>query len=396
MQGAPPFSDTAHLALDRFVVGLLLGACLWTLILFGFFFPITAFWEARSRARAAGLIPFAKGSSPQTPFDALIGPFVEMRQVLHAASRGVTAEASLTASFVPWISFWSALVLFAIVPVGGAFQFRGGAWSALLADPRWGLLLAFLAPAVGLFGATLHRVLGAGYGIHSPSTEWDRRAPLAWLAMGASLIPILLTYGTLQPLEIGLRQDILFTPADSSFLRGLDPLPEAVQALRLPGWGLVLNPPSGVLFFLSSFFLVGSSSFQGPIRSEGINGISGGVGAMLTLFSSRLWLLAFTSLFVFIYLGGGAIPGLAQIQIVAWVSPYYGSGFAQILCLAVQAATFFVKWVVVLRLWIALASKWSSWSECRIQRLCRRVLLPGALLDTAVTVLLLIRLGSGA
>ena len=294
------------------------------------------------------------------------------------------------------MSFWSALALFAVIPVGGIFEFRGVAWSALLADPQWGLMIAFLAPATALFGAMLHQVALRGGSAQGPLTAWDRRAPLAWLALGASLIPLLLTYGTLRPLAVGLFQDTSFAPPHFEVFPGLDSIRGVFAAARLPRWGILLNPLSAALFSCASIFWVGSRSFRGPIPfGKGSRG-PGGFRVALTLVSARLWLVALSSLFVFLYLGGGAIPALSQGRMVNWVSPYFGLGFAQIICFAVQAVTFCVKWIIVLKFWVMLASRIDAWPEGRIEQFCRRFLIPGALLDIAMTVFFLIRLGNEA
>ena len=375
-------------------MGLLLGACLWTVVLFGFFLPIAAFWETRHRAKVAKSISTQLDRGPQTPFDDLIEPLFEIRRVLTEPSRTLQVGPSLLAGLGAWISFWSALALFAVIPVGGVFEFRGEAWSALLADPPWGLMVAFIAPAAALFGSLLRQVAVAGDSAHGRLSAWDRRAPLACLALGASLIPLLLTYGTLRPLAIGLIQDASFASADFEALLGLDSIRSVFTAARLPRWGLLLNPLSAALFFCASLLFVGSRSFQGPVRSDQGDGGGGGLGAALVLVSARLWILALSALFVFLYLGGGAIPALSQGRIVDWIAPYFGLGFAQIICLAAQAATFVLKWVIVLKFWVMLASRSDVWPESRVQKLCRRVLIPGALLDLAMTIFVLIRLGN--
>jgi len=362
--------------------------------LFGFFLPIAAFWETRSRAKAANSAPTHADSKPRIPFDDLIEPLSEIRRVLTAPSQPRQAGPSLIAGLGAWVSFWSALTLFAVIPLGGVFEFRGEAWSALLADPPWGLMLAFVAPAAALFGSLLYQVSVGGDSTHVTLSAWDRRAPLACLGLGASLIPLLLTYGTLRPVAIGLIQDASFAPPDFEVFPGLDSIRSVFAAARLPRWGLLLNPLSAALFFCASLFWVGSPSFRGSVPSDQGGGGGGGFGAALALVSARLWILALSALFVFLYLGGGAVPALSQGRMVEWISPHFGLGFAQIICFAVQAATFVLKWVIVLRLWVTLASRSEAWPEVRVQKICRRFLIPGALLDIALTVFLLIRLGN--
>ena len=58
--------------------------------------------------------------------------------------------------------------------------------------------------------------------------------------------------------------------------------------------------------------------------------------------------------------------------------------------------TFCVKWIIVLKFWVMLASRIDAWPEGRIEQFCRRFLIPGALLDIAMTVFFLIRLGNEA
>ena len=375
-------------------MGLLLGACLWTVVLFGLFLPVAAFWETRSRTKALKSASTHVDREPQTPFDDLIEPLHQLRRVVTAPSRTLPVGPSLIAGLGAWISFWSALSLFAVIPVGGVFEFRGEAWSALLADPPWGLMLAFVAPAAALFGSLLHQIAVAGDPTDGTLSDWDRRAPLAWLSMGASLIPLFLTYGTLKPLSVGLIQDASFASPEFEVFLGFDSIRSVFASARLPGWGLLLNPLSAALFFLASLFLVRSRSFQGSVRSHQDSGEYGGFGAALVLVSARLWVLALTALFVFLYLGGGAIPALSQGRMVEWISPHFGLGFAQIICFAAQAATFFLKWVIVLKFWVMLASRSDAWPEGRVQTICRRFLIPVALLDIAMTVFFLIRIGN--
>ena len=207
----------------------------------------------------------------------------------------------------PWVVFVPVLLVFAVIPFGGALH-PGELFSAFPAVAEWfgdrsytmqiarldaGLLVIFAFGGLTVIGAML-----AGW---SSSNKFSMLGALRAgsqmisyeLVMGLTILGLILVYGTMDMADIVKQQ--------SGIVLGF-----------LPAWGIVMQPLATVLFITAAMAENRRAPFDLPeAESELIAGFFTEYSAMkmgLFMFAEFIEIAVISAIFTVLFLGGANLP----------------------------------------------------------------------------------------
>ena len=299
----------------------------------------------------------------------------------------------------PLIAVVPALVAYAVIPFGGVYSFGGDEISLVVADPDWGLLYIFAIGSIATYGTIM-----AGW---SSNNNWSMLGGLRASAqmisyevtMGLSVVGVFMVFHTLKLSDMALAQDSSFRLLGFvEVLFGL-PLPAWLDWVRLPSWGIFLQP-LGFLMFLTAIMAENKRPpFDLPEgESEIIAGYHleySGMRFGLFFMSEFIGVVVIAGLVATMFLGGWAIPFLPQETIIGAISSVYGVGFATGLCLVLHVLTFFLK--VLVMIWLQMALRWTlpRFRYDQVMDLCWKVLLPLSVANIFATAVIMLLIQGG-
>ena len=300
----------------------------------------------------------------------------------------------------PLIAAVPAVISYAVIPFGAVYTFGATEISLVVADPDWGLLYIFAIGSIATYGTIM-----AGW---SSNNNWSMLGGLRASAqmisyevtMGLSVVGIFMVFQTLKLSEMALAQDsTLRLLGFVDVLFGVA-LPAWLDWLRLPHWGIFLQP-LGFLIFLTAIMAENKRPpFDMPEgESEIVAGYHTEYSGMrfgLFFMSEFIEVIVIAGLVATIFLGGWAIPYLSQETIIGAISAVFGVGFATGVCLILHVLTFFLK--VIAMIWLQMALRWSlpRFRYDQVMDLCWKVLLPLSIANIFVTGLVLLAIQGGS
>jgi NADH-quinone oxidoreductase subunit H len=354
---------------------------IWTVVVV-LFAPVVSWLVRRQSA--------ARPAETATPSAALLHPGASFLEFVREDAFPSGSRRWLRAT-APFLVALPALVASAVIPFGGRYSLGGSSWSLVAADIDWGVLYVLAIGSLAGYGALLagwasddDRTLLAGVRSAAQRGSYS-------VVLGLSLVGAFAVYGSLKLSDIGLAQDASLPVF--GFLE--DPVP--LGWLRLPCWGIVLQPLGFVIFLVSSLAANERPPFDRPSQeSEPLSGPPRGVsGVHFGLFyaSEFIQVVVIAALCAAIFLGGWSIPYLSQAAIVDGLSPLFGQGAATVLCMLLHMASFFGKVVGMVWLQIRLHGAVPRLGYKRAMDLCWKCLLPLAVLNAFGTAAVLLLCG---
>jgi len=299
----------------------------------------------------------------------------------------------------PIIAAVPAIVSFAVIPYGGVYQFGDKSVSLVVADVDWGILYIFAVGAIAAYGTVI-----AGW---ASNNNWSLLGSLRASAqmisyevtMGLAVVGIFMVFQTLSLTEMGLAQDKTFRLLGFLPLFGL-PVPPWLDWVRLPNWGIFLQPLGFVMFLTCLMAENKRPPFDLPEgESEIIAGYHleySGMRFGLFFMAEFIEVVVIAGLVTALFLGGWTLPYLSQQTVIGAISPVFGPGFATGLCMILHVLTFFAK--VIVMIWLQMQIRWTLPRPRydQVMNLCWKIILPLSLANVMVTglVLLWVR-GSG-
>jgi NADH-quinone oxidoreductase subunit H len=292
----------------------------------------------------------------------------------------------------PVLAAIPAIIAFAVIPFGGSYQFGATQVDLVVANLDWGLLYIFAIGSLAAYGPIL-----AGWASNSGwSILGSLRAAAQMISyevtLGFSVVGVFMVFQTLRLTDMAIAQDTTFRAfAFFEVLFGLK-LPEAIEwlaALRLPYWGIFLQPLAFVMFLTAIMAENKRPPFDLP---EGESEIVAGYhteysGMRFGLFymSEFVGVVVIAGLMTTIFLGGWAIPYLSQETIIAGVGRFFGIGFATGFCMLVHFVSFMSKLAAMI--WLQMALRWTlpRFRYDQVMDLCWKILLPLSLANILVT-----------
>ncbi len=224
-------------------------------------------------------------------------------------------------ALAPVVAAVPAMIAFAVIPYGGVYSLGDRTVSLVAADIDWGVLYILAVGSLATYGAVL-----AGW---SSRSNWSIlgsvRASAQMISyevtMGLSLVGVFMVFGTLKLTDMAIAQDTSFRVFGFLELFPWLPVgPAWLDALRLPGWGVFLQPLAFLLFLTCIMAENKRPPFDLP------EGDSELVAGYLTEYSGMRFGLFYMAEFIEVvviaglvaalFLGGWAIPYLSQETIV--------------------------------------------------------------------------------
>ena len=290
-------------------------------------------------------------------------------------------------TLAPCMALFPALVTFAVIPFGDTLQIGERVINLQVANLNIGILYVFAMGSLGVYGI----VIGAWASNNKFSLLGGVRGSAQMIsyevAMGLSVIGILMVYGTLELQEIARGQGTL--------IREL--LPESWRFLKsaigwLPALGIFLQPLAFLLFFTAAVAETKRVPFDLP---EGESEIVAGYhveysgGKFLMFFAGEFAeIVTAAALMTTLFFGGWQVPYLLRDGFhfpwgASWLLPHLA-------VVLLQVGAFAVK--VVFFCWLQILLRWSvpRFRYDQVMRLGWKMLLPLALFNVIVTALVIV------
>jgi NADH-quinone oxidoreductase subunit H len=330
----------------------------------------------------------------------LLHPLADVIKLLTKEDVVPTGANRIMHQLAPMIAAVPAVIAFAVIPYGGVYSFGDWKLSLVAADPDWGLLYIFAIGSIATYGSVL-----AGW---ASNNNWSLLGGLRVSAqmisyevtMGLSVVGVFMVFGTLKLTDMAIAQDQTFR-----LLGFLDvlfgvPVPAWLDWIRLPAWGIFLQPLAFVLFLTAIMAENKRPPFDLPEgESEIIAGYHleySGMRFGLFYMSEFIEVIVIAGLVATLFLGGWAVPYLSQETIISAISGPFNRDFATVLCMIVHFTVFMLKLVVMI--WLQMALRWTlpRFRYDQMMDLCWKIILPLSIANIFVTgaVLLLMRSGS--
>jgi NADH-quinone oxidoreductase subunit H len=301
----------------------------------------------------------------------------------------------------PLIAAVGAIISFAVIPYGGTYTFGDRTLTLVPADVDWGLLYIFAVGSLAAYGT----VLGGWASNNNWSLLGGIRATAQMISyevtMGLSVVGVFMVFGTLRLTEMAQAQDTTFRLLGFLEVFGLvNALPAWLDWLRLPAWGVFLQPLGFVMFLTCIMAENKRPPFDLP---EGESEIVAGYhteysGMRFGLFymSEFIEVIVIAALLATIFLGGWSIPWLSQATIVGAIEPTFGGGTANGVAMVLHVLTFLLKLLAMI--WFQMAIRWTlpRFRYDQVMDLCWKVMLPLSLANVFATGAVLLWLRGAA
>lgn len=269
----------------------------------------------------------------------------------------------------PFISLVPAIVTFAVIPFGGKYTLFGYDVHLVIADLDVGILFIFAFASLATYGVVL-----AGW---SSNNNWSflggLRASAQMLsyevAMGLTIVGILMVYGSLKLTDIGAMQENFFR------------------------WGIFLQPIGFILFFTCAIAENKRAPFDAPeAESELVAGYFteySGLKFVMFWMGEFLEIVTISGIVTTLFLGAWHLPFVSDRMLLDFFG-FAGPNGAVILAMLVNIATFFAK--VIFCIWLMMTIRWTlpRFRYDQIMKLCWKMILPLALINILVTGLVLL------
>jgi NADH-quinone oxidoreductase subunit H len=287
-------------------------------------------------------------------------------------------------TLAPCMALFTALVAFAVIPFGDVLYIGERAINLQVANLNVGILYIFAMGSLGVYGV----VIGAWASNNKFSLLGGVRGSAQMIsyeiAMGLSVMGILMVYGTLELQEIVRGQ--------GASMRDL--LPASLQPVFgwLPAWGIFLQPLAFLLFFTAAVAETKRIPFDLPEgESELVAGyhVEYSGGKFLMFFAGEFAeIVTAAGLVTTLFFGGWQVPWLLRDGFHfpwgdQWLLPHLA-------VVGLQVGAFTLK--VLFFCWLQILLRWSvpRFRYDQVMRLGWKMMLPLALLNVVVTALLIL------
>jgi NADH-quinone oxidoreductase subunit H len=285
-------------------------------------------------------------------------------------------------TLAPCMALFPALVTFAVIPFGDVLNLGDRAINLQVANINIGILYVLAMGSLGVYGI----VIGAWASNNKFSLLGGVRGSAQMIsyeiAMGLSVIGVLMAYGTLELQDIARDQGALIGELLPAWLGFLHPL-----IGWLPAWGIFLQPLAFLLFFTAAVAETKRIPFDLPEgESELVAGyhVEYSGGKFLMFFAGEFAeIVTVAGLVATLFFGGWQVPYLLRDGFhfpwgATWLLPHLA-------VVALQVGAFTIK--VVFFCWLQILLRWSvpRFRYDQVMRLGWKMLLPLALLNVVVT-----------
>ena len=294
-------------------------------------------------------------------------------------------------TLAPCLALFPALVTFAVIPFGDVLQIGERVINLQVANLNVGILYIFAMTSLGVYGL----VIGAWASNNKFSLLGGVRGSAQMIsyevALGLSVIGILMVYGTLDLQEIARGQGTLIR----------DLLPDSWAFLKvavgwLPAWGIFLQPLAFLLFFTAAIAETRRIPFDLPeAESELVAGshVEYSGGKFLMFFAAEFAeIVTVAALVTTLFFGGWQVPYLMRD---GFHFPWGGTLLLPHLAVVLlQVGAFTFK--VIFFCWLQILLRWTvpRFRYDQVMRLGWKMLLPAALVNVMITAFVILYIDS--
>jgi len=290
-------------------------------------------------------------------------------------------------TLAPCMALFPALVTFAVIPFGDVLILGDRVINLQVANLNIGILYVFAMGSLGVYGI----VIGAWASNNKFSLLGGVRGSAQMIsyevAMGLSVMGVLMVYATLDLQEIARDQGMLIRELLPARLDFLQPV-----IGWLPAWGVFLQPLAFLLFFTAAVAETKRIPFDLP---EGESDLVAGYhveysgGKFLMFFAGEFAeVVTAAGLVTTLFFGGWQVPYLMRDGFhfpwgSIWLLPHLA-------VVVLQVAAFTMK--VLFFCWLQILLRWSvpRFRYDQVMRLGWKMMLPLALLNVAVTAVIIV------
>jgi len=275
-------------------------------------------------------------------------------------------------TLAPIVALFFALISFAVIPFGGVYEIWGYRVSLQILDLNVGLLYVFAAMSMGIYGFVLAGWASANNYALLGGMRASGQMISYEITMGATIIGVLMCFGTLNLQEI--------TQAQGRLLGGW-----------LPMWGVLLQPLGFILFSTAAMAETKRVPFDIP---EGESEIVGYFTEYSGMKFGMFWQTDFIEtvlagcLIVTLFFGGWQVPFLGSDGFhFPWGSDW---SLPAIVIMLMQVGAFLFK--VVLACFVLMLIRWTMprfrWDQ--LMRLGWTIMLPLSIANIIITGLVIV------
>jgi NADH-quinone oxidoreductase subunit H len=272
-------------------------------------------------------------------------------------------------TLAPYLSLTPAIITFAVIPFGGQYELFGHKVNLVIADLDVGILFIFAFASLASFGA----VLGGWSSNNNWSFLGGLRASAQMLsyevAMGLSVIGVIMVYGTLKLTEIGAIQENFFS------------------------WGIFLQPVAFILFFTCAIAENKRAPFDtAEAESELVAGYFteySGLKFVMFWMGEFLEIVTISAIMTTMFFGAWHLPFVSDKMLVHFFQ-FAGPTGSNFLAILVNLATFYGK--VIFFIWLQMTIRWTlpRFRYDQVMKLGWKMMLPLSLINIFITGLLIL------
>jgi NADH-quinone oxidoreductase subunit H len=382
------------------ILGVIVKLLFIVLVVAGLFLPLITWIERKQSAVMQDRIGANRADVLGLTLIGLLHPAADVLKLLSKEDVVPFGANRVLHQLAPVMALVPALVTLAVIPFGGVYTLGDTTFSLVVADIDWGMLFVFAVGSLATYGAVM-----AGWASNS---NWgllgSMRASAQMISyevtMGLSLVGIFMCFGTLKLTEMAVLQDQSFRVF--GFLQHVFGLgvPGFLDWVRLPMWGIFLQPLGFILFLTCIMAENKRPPFDAP---EGESEIIAGYhmeysGMRFGLFYTAEFLEVpvIGTIVTSLFLGGWSIPWLSTADIIGGISSVFGQGFAVGVCIVAHVLSFLLK--VVIMIWLQMALRWTlpRFRYDQVMDLCWKMILPISIANVFVTGAVILFMERGA
>lgn len=335
----------------------------------GFFSPILGWVERKQSAVMQDRIGANRADVLGFTLIGLFHPIADAIKVLTKEDFIPDGADRVFHTLAPYLSLTPAIITFAVIPFGGQYEIFGHRVNLVIADLDVGILFIFAFASLASFGAVL-----AGW---SSNNNWSflggLRASAQMLsyevAMGLSIIGVIMVFGTLKLTEIGAIQENFFR------------------------WGIFSQPVAFILFFTCAIAENKRAPFDtAEAESELVAGYFteySGLKFVMFWMGEFLEIVTISAILTTMFFGAWHLPFVSDKMLVGFFQ-FAGPTGSVLLAILTNLATFYGK--VVFFIWLQMTIRWTlpRFRYDQVMKLGWKMILPLSLINIFITGLIVL------
>lgn len=330
----------------------------------GFFSPILGWVERKQSAVMQDRIGANRANIGGFTLIGLFHPIADAVKVLTKEDFIPAGANKFFHTLAPFLSLVPAIVTFSVIPFGGRYTLFGHEVNLVIADLDVGILFVFAFASLATYGV----VLGGWASNNNWSLLGGLRASAQMLsyevAMGLSVIGVIMVFGSLKLTEIGAMQ--------ADFFR----------------WGIFLQPLGFILFLTCAIAENKRAPFDMPeAESELVAGYFteySGLKFVMFWMGEFLEIVTIAGIVTTLFFGAWHLPFVSDGKLLE-IFAFAGPNGASLLAMLTNVATFFAK--VIFFIWLQMTIRWTlpRFRYDQVMRLCWKMILPLSLVNIFIT-----------